>query len=132
VQIPEQLALAGDVADNIPGIPGIGMASAAKLLQKFATVEILLSRLPEVGKLKTKGAKRLQDLVTQHQATVRLARQLTGIYTDVPDIPLALARQPVNAEKLWGLCELLGLSEQQFQLWQNTVAQPIVCTSANP
>ena len=132
VQIPEQLALAGDVADNIPGIPGIGMASAAKLLQKFATVEVLLSRLPEVGNMKTKGAKRWQELVTQHQATVRLARQLTSIYTDVPDIPLELARQSVNSEKLWALCELLGLTEQQFQLWQNTANLPTVYTSANP
>jgi 5'-3' exonuclease len=132
VQIPEQLALAGDVADNIPGIPGIGMATAAKLLQKFASVEILLSRLPEVGAMKTKGAKRLQELVTQHQATVRIARQLTSIYTDVPHIPLELARQPVNTEKLRALCELLGLTEQQFQLWQNTANLPTACTSANP
>ncbi len=131
-QIPEQLALAGDVADNIPGIPGLGMASAANLLQKLATVDILLSRLPEVGTMKTKSAKRLQALVTEHQATVRLARQLTGIYTNVPDIPLALARQPVNTDKLWALCELLGLTEQQFQLWQNTATLPTACTSANP
>lgn len=117
-QIPDQLALAGDVADNIPGIPGIGMATAAKLLQKFKTTEILLSRIPEIGQMKTRGAKRLQALVDEHQETVRLARQLTGIHCEVPDIPLDLQRKAKNLPRLRALCELLHLTEQQFNLWQ--------------
>ncbi len=116
-QIPDQLAIAGDVADNIPGIPGIGMATAAKLLQKFNTVEILLSRIPEIGLMKTLGAKRLQGLVEKHQDTVRLARQLTGIYCDVPEIPTDLRRGNKDLPRLQALCERLGLSEQQFTLW---------------
>jgi 5'-3' exonuclease len=116
-QIPDQLALAGDVADNIPGIPGIGMATAARLLQKFCTTEILLSRIPEIGQMKTRGAKRLQELVNEHQTSVRLARQLTGIHCEVPDIPLNLQRKPKDLARLQTLCELLCLSEQQFALW---------------
>ncbi len=116
-QIPDQLALAGDVADNIPGIPGIGMATAARLLQKFSTTEILLSRIPEIGQMKTRGAKRLQELVNEHQTSVRLARQLTGIHCEVPDIPLDLQRKPKDLARLQTLCELLYLSEQQFALW---------------
>ncbi|MDD5393369.1 MAG: 5'-3' exonuclease H3TH domain-containing protein [Thiothrix sp.] len=116
-QIPDQLAIAGDVADNIPGIPGIGMSTAAKLLQKFNTVEILLSRIPEIGQMKTFGAKRLQGLVEKHQDAVRLARQLTGIYCDVPEIPTDLRRGDKDLGRLQALCEQLGLSEQQFTLW---------------
>jgi 5'-3' exonuclease len=116
-QIPDQLAIAGDVADNIPGIPGIGMSTAAKLLQKFNTVEILLSHIPEIGQMKTFGAKRLQGLVEKHQDAVRLARQLTGIYCDVPEIPTDLRRGDKNLPQLQTLCERLGLSERQFTLW---------------
>ncbi len=116
-QIPDQLAIAGDEADNIPGIPGIGMSTAAKLLQKFSSTDILLSRIPEIGQMKTRGAKRLQALVEEHQATVRLARQLTGIYCDVPDIPTVLQRKPKDLVKLQSLCEQLGLTEQQVKLW---------------
>lgn len=116
-QIPDQLALAGDSVDNIPGIPGIGMSTAAKLLHKFADTEILLSRIPEIGQMKTRGAKRLQALVQEHQATIRLARQLTDIYTDVPNIPLDLQRQPKDLPRLQTLCEYLGLTEQQYELW---------------
>ena len=116
-QIAEQLAIAGDVADNIPGVPGIGMATAAKLLQKFSTVEILLSRIPEIGQMKTVGAKRLQGLIQQHQDTIRLARQLTEIHCNVPEIPLQLARGNKDLPRLQELCEQLQLTEQQYQLW---------------
>lgn len=116
-QIPDQLALAGDVADNIPGIPGVGMATAARLLQKFKSTEILLSRIPEIGQMKTRGAKRLQTLVGEHQATVRLARQLTGIDCEVPDIPVDLWRGKKNLVRLRDLCELLNLTDHQFDLW---------------
>lgn len=118
-QIPDQLALAGDVADNIPGIPGIGMATAAKLLQKFKTTDILLSRIPDIGQMKTRGAKRLQELVNEHQASVRLARQLTGIDCAVPDIPVDLRRRDKDLAQLQALCESLQLTEQQFRLWSH-------------
>jgi 5'-3' exonuclease len=116
-QIPDQLAIAGDAADNIPGVPGIGMATAAKLLQKFNSVESLLSRIPEIGLMKTNGAKRLQGLIEQYQDQIKLARQLTGIECAVPDLTQDLKRQPKDLAKLKELCELLGLSEQQYILW---------------
>lgn len=116
-QIADQLALAGDVADNIPGIPGIGMATAAKLLKKFNSIDRLLSRIPEIGQMKISGAKRLQKLVEEHQSTVRLARQLTQIHCTVPDVPLDLRRGEKDLPRLRELCQHLGLTEQQFKLW---------------
>lgn len=83
-QIADLLAIAGDKVDNIPGIPGVGAATAAKLLNKFGTLETLLERQSEIHTMKTRGAKRLQGLVEEHQETIKLSRKLTGIFCDMP------------------------------------------------
>ena len=44
------LALAGDAADNIPGVKGVGIKTAPKLLQQFGDLETLLARADEVEK----------------------------------------------------------------------------------
>lgn len=82
--IADQLALAGDKVDNIPGIPGVGMATAARLLRPFDGLDALLADIPRIGGLKLRGAARLMRLVEEHQDIVRLARQLTGIDCYVP------------------------------------------------
>ncbi len=49
----EFVALKGDTSDNIPGVPGVGDKTAAKLVQEFGSVEELLARTDELkGKLK--------------------------------------------------------------------------------
>nr|WP_231940872.1 5'-3' exonuclease H3TH domain-containing protein [Acidihalobacter aeolianus] len=82
--IADQLALAGDKSDNIPGIPGVGMTTAARLLCPFGGLEALLDDIPRIGTLRLRGAVRLMRLVQEHQDTVRLARRLTGIDCRVP------------------------------------------------
>ncbi|KAG1657140.1 DNA polymerase I [Nymphon striatum] len=42
-QIADQLAIAGDKSDNIPGVPGVGMSTAGKLLRRFNSLEGLLA-----------------------------------------------------------------------------------------
>lgn len=42
------LALAGDSSDNVPGIPGIGVKTAAQLLLEYGSLEELLARAPEI------------------------------------------------------------------------------------
>ncbi|PIE00237.1 MAG: flap endonuclease [Thiothrix nivea] len=116
-QLADQLAMAGDKADNIPGIPGVGMATAAKLLKRFGNLDNLLQNARQIGQMQIHGAKRLQQLVTEHQTTVRLARQLTGINCKVADLPQDLRRGPKQADQLRELCERLQLSEQQYQQW---------------
>ncbi len=118
-QIADQLAIAGDKADNIPGVPGVGMSMAAKLLKRFGTLDNMLNNIPLIGQMQVHGAKRLQLLVHEHQATIRLARQLTGIDCNVPDIPLDLRRGTKDLERLQALCTQLGLSAQQQQLWEH-------------
>lgn len=116
-QIADQLAIAGDKADNIPGVPGVGMSTAAKLLKRFGSLDNLLANLEQIGSMQVLGAKRLQQLVTQHQSTILLARQLTTINCQVPDVPADLSRHSKDLARLQELCELLKLSHEQYELW---------------
>lgn len=81
-QIADLLAIAGDKVDNIPGVPGIGATTAAKLLNKFNNIENLLSRIPEIGHSKLRGAKRIQGLIAEHREEILLGRKITGVYCD--------------------------------------------------
>jgi len=88
-QIADWLALTGDVADNIPGVPGIGPRIASRLLKKHRDLDGIYSNLQAVYGMKFRGAPRTQTLLIEHEQTVRLARQLTGIVCDLslPDAP---------------------------------------------
>ncbi len=71
-QIPDILALMGDSIDNIPGVPGVGEKTAAKLIGQFGGVARLYENLPLVpGKLReTLAANRKQALLSRELATV--------------------------------------------------------------
>jgi len=118
-QIADQLAIAGDKADNIPGVPGVGMATAAKLLKRFGRLDNLLANREQIGSMQVRGAKRLQALVTEHQDTLRLARQLTGVHCAVPDVPSDLSRQAPDPAKLEALCAQLQLPAERYTHWLN-------------
>ena len=84
-QIADWLALAGDAIDNIPGVPGIGQVTAKKLLQHFGTLDKLLDNLDQIETIKNlRGAGRFAGLISEHIETIRLSRQLTEVYCDVP------------------------------------------------
>ena len=57
-KIVEWLALTGDTVDNIPGVPGIGPKTAAKLLAQFGSLENLWSKLDEVASQKLRDGAR--------------------------------------------------------------------------
>jgi DNA polymerase-1 len=71
-QIPDILALMGDSIDNIPGVPGVGEKTAAKLIGQFGGVARLYENLSLVpGKLReTLAANRKQALLSRELATV--------------------------------------------------------------
>ncbi|OED39297.1 hypothetical protein AB833_16985 [Chromatiales bacterium (ex Bugula neritina AB1)] len=81
-QIADLLALCGDKVDNIPGVPGVGVATAARLLVKWGNIEMLLNNTGKVASMKFRGAPRISQLLDEHQHTIRLARQLTGLWRD--------------------------------------------------
>lgn len=77
-QVRDVKALTGDSSDNIPGVPGVGIKTAVKLIQEFDTIESLLDRVDEVK------PPRIQGLVRDHATTVREAKQLVTIDRDAP------------------------------------------------
>lgn len=112
-QVADQLALAGDKVDNIPGVPGVGMATAARLLRRSHSLDALLADIAAIEQMPIRGAKRLMQLVDTHQDTVRLARQLTGIHCHV-ELPggLRLERGERDASQLQELSTFLGLPDK--------------------
>jgi 5'-3' exonuclease len=97
-QIADLLALTGDAVDNIPGVPGIGPKTAARLLNEFPDLEALLANIQAVGSMKLRGAARIMNLLDTHSDTVRLARRLTGIKTDIPMAVAADDLLPAGAD----------------------------------
>jgi 5'-3' exonuclease len=78
-QMADYLALTGDSVDNIPGVPGVGPKSASALLQHFGDLDTIYERLEEVQHLGVRGARSLQNKLSEHRETAELARQLTVI-----------------------------------------------------
>ncbi|MFM1945507.1 MAG: polymerase [Verrucomicrobiota bacterium] len=76
-QVIDLLGLMGDASDNIPGVPGIGEKTAAKLIGQFGSVEGLLGRL---GELKGKVRENLET----HREQAVLSKHLATIDRDVP------------------------------------------------
>lgn len=71
-------ALAGDAVDNVPGIPGIGVKTAAQLISEYGDLDTLLERASEI-----KQTKRRQSLI-EHADKARLSRELVRLRDDVP------------------------------------------------
>ena len=118
-QMADLLAITGDSSDNIPGVPGIGMATAARLLQRFDCIDNLLSRTPEIGRARLRGAKRLQRLVEEHRDTIVLSRRLTAIACDIDeaDVAMPLDRGPADQAMLEALFDRRGLDRQRRARW---------------
>lgn len=86
-QIADWLALAGDKSDNIPGVPGVGPTTAARLLNKWDNLDNLLANLGDVAMMKFRGAPRVSRLLYENKANIAFSRSLTGLIQDsaLPD-----------------------------------------------
>jgi len=110
-QVADWLALTGDAVDNIPGIPGIGAKTAAALLDEFDSLDAIFAGLERVPAMQLRGAKRVQQLLAEHEGAARLARALTGVAID-PELQAGerdVQRRVVDAEDVATACERLGL-----------------------
>jgi DNA polymerase-1 len=76
-QVVDLQALVGDSVDNVPGVPGIGPKTAAKLLQEFGTLDNLLANLDRVPGKKQESLRAAAD-------KIGLSRQLVRLSTEVP------------------------------------------------
>ncbi len=117
-QIADQLAIAGDSVDNIPGVPGIGMATAAKLLNKFSSLDELLENIQKISDMKIRGAKRIQNLIDEHQKELLLYRKLTGIECKAKlSENVKLKRKKPDFTMLNDLFEQLDFGEFRKEKW---------------
>jgi DNA polymerase-1 len=78
-QVVDLLALTGDAVDNVPGVPGIGLKTGAKLLEEHGTLEQLLAAA-RAGRIKGKKGEALAE----HAATAERGRSLIVLREDVP------------------------------------------------
>ena len=121
-QIADQLALAGDPVDNIPGAPGIGMATATRLLNKFSSLEEILINCATIGSMKMRGAKRVQGLIEGHKENLTLYKKLTTIDCDADfSNPVELTRKQPDYPALEKLFEKFNFSRYRRQRWLNFV-----------
>jgi DNA polymerase-1 len=89
-------ALAGDSTDNVPGVPGIGVKTAAELINTYGSLEALLERAGEI-----KQPKRRENLVANAELA-RISKKLVTLSCDVQlDTPLeGLERRKLDVERL--------------------------------
>ncbi|MRR36665.1 flap endonuclease Xni [bacterium] len=75
-QLVDLLAMAGDPTNNIPGIPGVGMKTAARLLQEFRSLEHILSQAPAMG-------TKLGMALVKSEERARMFQGLLRLRTDI-------------------------------------------------
>ena len=107
-------ALAGDSVDNVPGAPGIGIKTAALLINEYGDLESLLTRAEEI-----KQPKRRQTLI-DHAEQIRLSRKLVLLDENTPlDFTLDdLEVRDPDPDTLLGF-----LSEMEFRTLSRRVAE---------
>jgi DNA polymerase I len=117
-QIADMLALSGDKVDNIPGIPGVGYATAAKLLQKYPSVDSIIANQHEIGTMKFRGAIRIQTLIKQHHTLLPRNKQLTTVACDMDfDSAPELSWRGVDSARFTDCCEQFAFNGMLKERW---------------
>ncbi len=106
-------ALAGDSVDNIPGAPGIGIKTAALLINEYGDLDTLLARAGEI-----KQPKRRQTLIDNAEQ-IRVSRELVLLRQDV-DLPAAIEDFELRAPEPEAV--LPFLAEMEFRTLTNRIA----------
>ena len=104
-QVIDVQSLAGDSSDNVPGVPGIGIKTAAELINKYKTLDVLLKNIEKITQ-----TKRRETLLTNQDKAI-LSRQLVTLKNDVPvkDTPESFIMKAVDKNKLFNF-----LREMEF------------------
>jgi DNA polymerase-1 len=120
-KIGDILALAGDTADNIPGVPGIGPKIAASLLEEYGSLEEIFRHVDGI-----KQSARREKLI-EHQELALLSRKLVELERDIPSdrlnsIPspminvIDLRMEPLNGDRLLAFYRTMGFKTLQRQV----------------
>jgi DNA polymerase-1 len=96
-------ALAGDSVDNVPGVPGIGIKTAAQLIEEYGDLDTLLARAGEI-----KQNKRRENLI-EFAEQARISRDLVTLKRDTP-MPVGFADMALSepqGDKLIGFAKAM-------------------------
>jgi DNA polymerase-1 len=101
---PFLASLRGDPSDNLPGVPGVGEKTAAKLVNTYGDVDTLYAHLDD-------QTPKLKASLAEHEAQVRLNLRMTPLVRDVPLMCVAddLVLGRSNREEMRSLFELLEI-----------------------
>jgi DNA polymerase-1 len=106
-KVPDVQALIGDPTDNVPGVPGIGIKTAAQLIQEYGSLEALLE-----GAAAIKQPKRREALV-EHAERARISKRLVTLRCDaelaIP--PEELLLEGLDARRLVAFFKALELTQ---------------------
>ena len=113
-QIVDWLSLVGDAADNIPGVPGVGVKTAAVLLNEFGSVDGIYGRLAEVRRDKQR------ESLAAAEAVVRRNQSLVALKLDLPGAPGLddLRRGFQDTARLEKLYKVWGFNTLLKDLWE--------------
>ncbi|SEU30055.1 5'-3' exonuclease [Stigmatella erecta] len=109
--VPDLLALVGDDADGIPGLPGFGGKGAAALLTAYGHLEAIPAEAADWS-VRPRGADRLAATLREHREEALLYRRLATLVTDAPlkESLGALAWKGVPRAPFEAMCDRLGLT----------------------
>lgn len=106
-QFADYLGLAGDTADDIPGVPGIGGKTASQLIRRFGDLASLYNRvesgrLAGTANLPVRGLPRIESLLKRHEQLAWLSRELATISetANIRPTPASVRRKPVKERSL--------------------------------
>ncbi len=120
-------ALAGDSVDNVPGAPGIGIKTAALLINEYGDLETLLSRAEEI-----KQPKRRQTLIDNAEQ-IRVSRRLVQLDDRTPGLPGigSLAVDDPRASDLIGFLKAMEFTTLTKRIATRMEADPAAIDKAD-
>jgi len=119
---PMLAALRGDPSDNIPGVPGVGEKTAAKLLNEFGDLEGIYANLDKVS------GKKLPLMLAEHRDAVFNGLAVAKLYCDL-DVPLPLDALRMGEVDQDAVRRLFGTLEFRA-LWTRFSEQVLASTEA--
>lgn len=105
-QVVDYLSLVGDAADNVPGVPGIGPKSAKDLLNRFGSIERMVTQLERISNARCrKSLRESVELLAKNRVLIQLRR-------DVPcDLDWQAAERPIPTSGAADMLTTLGLAK---------------------
>jgi DNA polymerase-1 len=124
-QLGDVLALMGDSVDNVPGIPGIGPKTAAKLITEYGSLEAALEAAPSMKKSK------MQENLIAHADMARLSRRLVALHDsmDLPEPLDDLTLKGIPKEPLQAFLSHHGFKTLLNRLGAPVAAAPVAATA---